>query len=79
MAAQVKRSYDASGRQARAQATRQRVIDAAHDLFVTQGYGRTTIADVARDAGVSVETIYSAFGSKPALLREGLVRPVPRR
>lgn len=70
MAANVKRSYDASGRQARAQATRRRVIDAAHDLFVNQGYGRTTIADIARDAGVSVETIYSAFGSKAALLRK---------
>lgn len=70
MAAKVKRSYDASGRQARAQETRQRVIDAAHDLFVNQGYGRTTIADIAREADVSVETIYSAFGSKAALLRK---------
>ena len=66
----VKRSYDASGRQARAQETRQRVIDVAHDLFVSQGYGRTTIADIARGADVSVETIYSAFGNKAALLRK---------
>jgi AcrR family transcriptional regulator len=66
----VKRSYDASGRQARAQETRQRVIDVAHDLFISQGYGRTTIADIARVAGVSVETIYSAFGNKAALLRK---------
>jgi AcrR family transcriptional regulator len=70
MGRSVKRSYDASGRQARAQETRQRVIDAAHDLFIGQGYGRTTIADIARDAGVSVETIYSAFGNKAALLRK---------
>jgi AcrR family transcriptional regulator len=66
----VKRSYDASGRQARAQETRQRVIDVAHDLFIRQGYGRTTIADIARGADVSVETIYSAYGSKAALLRK---------
>ena len=66
----VKRSYDASGRQARAQETRQRVIDVAHDLFVSHGYGRTTIADIARGADVSVETIYSAFGNKAALLRK---------
>ena len=66
----VKRSYDASGRQARAQETRQRVIDVAHDLFISHGYGRTTIADIARGADVSVETIYSAFGSKAALLRK---------
>jgi AcrR family transcriptional regulator len=69
MTTPVKRSYDASGRQARAQKTRQRIIDVAHDLFIDQGYGRTTIADIARDADVSVETIYSAFGSKAALLR----------
>ena len=66
----VKRSYDASGRQARAQETRQRVIDVAHDLFISHGYGRTTIADIARSADVSVETIYSAFGNKAALLRK---------
>jgi len=70
MAKPVKRSYDASGRQARAQETRQRIIDVAHDLFIDQGYGRTTIADIARDADVSVETIYSAFGNKAALLRK---------
>lgn len=66
----VKRSYDASGRQARAQETRQRVIDVAHDLFISRGYGRTTIADIARAADVSVETVYSAFGNKAALLRK---------
>ena len=70
MASTVKRSYDASGRQARAQETRQRVIDVAHDLFIDPGYGRTTIADIARGAGVSVETVYSAFGNKAALLRQ---------
>ena len=70
MVAPVKRSYDASGRQARAQETRERIIDVAHDLFITHGYGRTTIADIARDANVSVETIYSAFGNKATLLRQ---------
>jgi AcrR family transcriptional regulator len=49
--------------------SRQRVIEVAHDLFVREGYGRTTIADIARGAGVSVETIYSAFGTKANLLR----------
>jgi AcrR family transcriptional regulator len=40
----------------------------AHDLFVTRGYGRTTIADVAAEAGVAPETVYSAFKNKPGLL-----------
>ena len=70
MSMSVKRPYDSSGRQARAQKTRQRVMDLAHDLFIDQGYGRTTIAEIARVADVSVETIYSAFGSKAALLRQ---------
>ena len=70
MGTPVKRSYDASGRQARAQETRQRIIDVAHDLFIRQGYGRTTIADIARGADVSVETVYAAFGNKAALLRK---------
>jgi AcrR family transcriptional regulator len=69
MNASVKRPYDASRRQARAQETRQRVMDVAHDLFIAQGYARTTITDIARAAEVSAETIYSVFGNKPALLR----------
>ena len=44
------------------------MLDAARELFVEQGYGRTTIADVARAAGVSVETVYGAFGNKATLL-----------
>jgi AcrR family transcriptional regulator len=46
------------------------IARAARDLFVEQGYGRTTIADVARVAGVSVETIYAAFGNKATLLHK---------
>jgi AcrR family transcriptional regulator len=64
----VKRSYDASRRRAQAHETRRAVLRAAHDLFVEQGYGRTTIADIARTAGVSPETIYAAFKNKATLL-----------
>jgi AcrR family transcriptional regulator len=63
-----RRSYDSSRRRAQADATRSAVVHAARDLFIEQGYGRTTIADVASRAGVSVETIYSAFGHKATLL-----------
>jgi len=45
-------------------------VEAARDLFIDQGYGRTTIADVARAASVSVETIYAAFGNKSTLLHK---------
>jgi AcrR family transcriptional regulator len=64
----VKRRYDSALRREQARATRRAILVAAHDLFVKQGYGRTTIADVARSAGVSVETVYGAFGTKATLL-----------
>ncbi|MEY2566013.1 MAG: hypothetical protein QOE35_542 [Actinomycetota bacterium] len=63
-----RRTYDGSGRQAQAAANRRAVIDAASDLFLADGYGRTTIAAIAQEAGVSAETIYATFGSKAELL-----------
>jgi AcrR family transcriptional regulator len=62
------RSYDSSRRRAQAKETQRAVLEAARELFVGQGYGRTTIADVARSVGVSVETVYAAFGNKATLL-----------
>jgi AcrR family transcriptional regulator len=66
----VKRQYDSTWRQEQARETRQRIIQAAHDLFLSQGYGSTTIADIARAAGIAVETVYSAFRNKHTLLRQ---------
>lgn len=68
MSETVKRSYDSSRRKEQARQTRRAVLRAAHDLFVEQGYGRTTIADIARAAGVSPETIYAGFKNKATLL-----------
>ncbi len=71
MAEPVKRrSYDSSRRQAQANETRSAIVAAARDLFIEQGYGRTTMSDIARAVGVSVETIYSAFGNKATLLHK---------
>lgn len=64
----VKRPYDSTHRHKQAQQTRQRIIEAAYELFVGQGFGQTTIAEIARSAGVAVETVYTAFGNKAALL-----------
>jgi AcrR family transcriptional regulator len=63
------RSYTSPLRAAQAQDTRRRVLTAARELFVAQGYPATTIAAVARRAEVSPDTVYSAFGSKTALLK----------
>ncbi len=70
MARPAKRQYNSVRRREQAGETRLRIIRSAYDLFVDQGYGRTTIAQIARTAGVAVETVYATFGSKPKLLHE---------
>ena len=70
MSKHVKRSYDSSGRQAKAAEARLRIISTALELFVRQGYGRTTLVQVADESGVAVETIYAAFRNKATLLRK---------
>ena len=69
MSKAVKRQYNSTRRQEQAAQTRLRIISAAHDLFVANGYGRTTIAEIAASAGVAVETVYAAFRNKHTLLR----------
>lgn len=64
------RSYDASGRRARALERRARVLDVAWEQFRTRGYAATTVAAVARRARVSEETVYKTFGGKSGLVRE---------
>ena len=48
---------------------RQRIAEAACALFVNEGYVATTIADIAAQANVSVQTIYSAYTSKVGVLK----------
>jgi AcrR family transcriptional regulator len=55
-------------RQQRAQDTRQRICDAAKELFLDRGYTATTITEIGRAAGVAHQTVYFAFGSKAAVL-----------
>jgi AcrR family transcriptional regulator len=68
----AKRPYDARRRRVRAQAdrlaTRRRVVDAARDLFLSRGYVATTMADIAREAGVALQSVYTAGQSKADLL-----------
>ncbi|MFD1932489.1 MULTISPECIES: TetR/AcrR family transcriptional regulator [Nonomuraea] len=54
----------------KAQQTRRRILEAALELFVRDGYGATNLQDVARRAGVAVQTIYFVFGNKRTLLKE---------
>jgi AcrR family transcriptional regulator len=41
-----------------------RILDSAERLFRHYGYGKTTVADVARDLGMSTANIYRFFASK---------------
>jgi len=59
-----------SHRERQAQATKQQIATAARVLFATDGYVATTIAAISEAAQIPVQTIYSAFGNKPAILRE---------
>jgi AcrR family transcriptional regulator len=72
MAAPAKRPYDASRRRERAaeerSATRRRVVEAARELFLARGYVATTMADIAREAGVALQSVYTAGQSKADLL-----------
>jgi AcrR family transcriptional regulator len=65
----AKRRYDSRGRREQASQTRERIVEVARQLFLSGGYGPTTVAAIASAAGVSVETIYKAFGGKPGLVR----------
>lgn len=69
MERKIKRQYDSRRRQEQAAETRRTIIAAANELFIAQGYGQTTIKQVAARAGVSVETVYATFGTKASLLR----------
>ena len=52
--------------------TRRRIVAAAADLFLDQGYGATTLDQVAARADVAVQTVYFHFGNKATLLKEAL-------
>src|SRR6201992_620064 len=49
--------------------TRHRLLEAAEAEFTAHGYTGTTVTRLASAAGVSVQTLYLAWGSKRALLR----------
>jgi len=54
--------------------TRTQTLDAAERLFFTDGIAVTGVDAVAREAGVSVVTLYKHFGSKDGLIGAVLSR-----
>ncbi|WP_433663343.1 TetR/AcrR family transcriptional regulator [Nocardia sp. CA-128927] len=63
----ARRRYDSLRRTAQAQQTSADIARAARTLFVAKGWAATTVRDVAREAGVSVPTVYAAYGNKNGL------------
>jgi AcrR family transcriptional regulator len=63
-----KRHYTSPARQARADATRARILSAATTLFLEQGYARTSTASIGKAAGVSEASVFAAWRTKADLL-----------
>lgn len=60
---------DSSSGRHRPAPRRQALLAAAADLFVRWGYDKTSVADIAREAGVSKGAVYLEFPSKDDLFR----------
>jgi AcrR family transcriptional regulator len=59
-------------RQRRSALTEQRIVSAAGELFVGDGYAATTMAAIAARAGVAVQSLYLRFGGKLQILGAAL-------
>jgi AcrR family transcriptional regulator len=55
-------------REVAAAQTRREILNAARRLFAEQGFAGTPMQQIAEEAGVAVQTIYSSVGSKSALV-----------
>jgi AcrR family transcriptional regulator len=64
----VKRRYHSPKRERQAQQTREQIVEAARRLFASDGFANTTVESIAREAGVSVQTVYASVGSKRGIV-----------
>lgn len=66
-AVKSRRRYDSPHRREQAARTKREIVTAAGRRFLEHGYAGTTMAAIAAEAGVVVETVYRAFNGKAAL------------
>ncbi len=64
-----RKPYNSQSRLKTAAASRDRMLEAARDLFSRDGFDRVTINAIAAHAGVSAASVYAQFKSKTGLLR----------
>lgn len=63
-AVKEKRPYNTSLRQEQVGLTRRRILEAARRLLAAGSYSVVTMDDIAKEAGVAYQTVYSVFGTK---------------
>jgi AcrR family transcriptional regulator len=63
-----RRPYRSRLRAEQAAQTRLRILESAGLLFAERGYAATTIDTIAAGAGVAVDTVYAAFGTKKGII-----------
>lgn len=64
-------------REAHKAATRKALNDAARRMFEERGYERTTVRDIATEAGVTERTFFRYFPSKEDLVLEEVLELIP--
>lgn len=71
-----KRSYVSPAREARAAETRARILAAASEKFLAEGYVKTSTASIARAANTSEANVFAVFGSKADLLDQVILHEI---
>jgi TetR/AcrR family transcriptional regulator, regulator of autoinduction and epiphytic fitness len=64
-----KRRYEMANRSRQAAETRRRIVEAAVDLFLRDGYAVTSMNAIAAEAGVAIQTVYASMKTKQDILR----------
>ncbi len=59
--------------------SRERILEAAFELFAEKGYDGTTTRSIAKRAGVNEVTLFRTFGNKEALFRQVAIDMLPLR
>jgi len=63
------RAYSSPGRSAQAAATRRRIVTAAREHLLRDGFVAAAMSAIAADAGVSLPSVYKVFGNKAQLAK----------
>jgi AcrR family transcriptional regulator len=74
----TKRSYTMGARAQAVEETRRRIQEALFDLCRSRMFPEISLEDVAREAGVSVQTVLRQFGSRAGLIEANIAYSIDR-